>query len=95
MITDNERAARCAWLKYLDDVLECAPLEISVETLREANVTFSALSEEEWLTHVAWRRKVGSALEETLQRFCSGGDPTCCDEQFWPKGEADEPVSKG
>jgi len=83
-MTDVERAARCAWLRYLDELVECAP-DVG-ELLRESIVALNALSAEERRAHFSWRREVGKALEETLQRFCPGGDPTCCDEQFWPKG---------
>jgi hypothetical protein len=84
-VTAAERAARCTWIRYLDDLIECAPEDIQREAVRESIVAFNALSDEERTAHVAWRREVHEALEETLQKFCPGGDPSCCDEKFWPK----------
>lgn len=86
-MTDNERAARCTWLVYLDTLLDMHWGDEVQEASAASTRALEALprGSEERQAHLAWRYEVGRALEETLQRFCPGGDPSCCDEKFWPK----------
>jgi hypothetical protein len=88
-VTDAEREARCAWLLYLDRMLEAAPTEerdyALVETVRSLEALPPAAESTVREEHLRWRGDVVRAAQETLQSFCPGGDPNCCDERFWPK----------
>lgn len=86
-MTDNDRLARCAWLRYLDTLLDLHWGDLVEEASVEATAALNALpvGSEERAAHLAWRHEVSGALEDTLQRFCPGRNPNCCDEQFWPK----------
>ena len=82
-MSDAERRARCAWLALLTNTLDG---DSNPHDVDRTATTYAALSEQERPEHLAWRQRVGRAVEATIQRFCPGGDPECCDQRFWPLG---------
>lgn len=77
-MTPEERTARCAWLRVIEEPFD-------EEIRAELGEAFAALPPESRAAHGRWRSEVLRAVEVVLRGFCPGGDPECCDEQFWPR----------
>lgn len=86
-LSDSERAARCAWIVYLDTLFDGGGIEeeFRLETTRTFETLPLLAESDARQLHLKWRSSVISAMRQTLGSFCPGENPECCDEQFWPK----------
>lgn len=78
-VKNTDQKARCAYLRYLDDVLDGFFGEAVSDSRKECAIEFQALSEEQRRGHVAWRRELRFKLDAVLHAECPGVDPDCCD----------------
>ena len=74
-----DQKARCAYLRYLDAVLDSSFGDAVDDTAGEAALEYRALSEEQRTVHLAWRRTLREKLDAVLWAECPGVDPECCD----------------
>lgn len=83
-MSEADRAARCAWICYVQARLDGDGAEVLFELASETKTTLWALDGAARAAHLSWRDDVRARLELALHDFCPGGGD-CCDEVFWPK----------
>lgn len=79
MIAAIDQKARCAYLRYLEDLLEVTFGEAVSESLADQAFEYAALPEAQKIEHMTWRKELHSKLDAVIRAECPGVDPTCCD----------------
>jgi hypothetical protein len=78
MITPDQ-PVRCAYLRYLDDLLERG-FGVAVSESRQEYVFFySSLDETQKRAHDEWKTGLHAKIDAVLAAECPGVDPECCD----------------
>jgi hypothetical protein len=79
MIPALDQKARCAYIRYLDELLDSRFGEAVQSRRAESLAEYLELSEEQRRGHLAWRRELRAKLDAVLNEACPGVDPECCD----------------
>jgi len=72
--------ARCAWITYVDAILDGCGSESAMESLLDVRALYDRMTADEKQEHLAFRSGVAKAMLDRLYEFCDGGGgKKCCD----------------